>query len=108
MANQANNVVQMTKPEAKGSQFEVQALIDGFPVKINIEGRADDLRAIVDRLKAIGATPPAAVAGPVAPGAVPVKPVCPIHNTPMKPSRKPGGWFCSKRTDDGDYCDQKV
>jgi hypothetical protein len=107
MANQATNVVQMTKPEGKGSQFEVQAVIDGFPVKINIEGRADDLRAIVDRLKAIGATPPAAAAA----GATSAKgepPTCPVHNSKMRPSRKPGHWFCAMRTEDGDFCEHKA
>jgi hypothetical protein len=108
MANQQSNVLPMSKPEAKGSQFEVQAVVDGFPVCIRIEGRADDLRAIVDRLKAIGATPPAAAAGPVTPGAAPVKPVCSIHNTPMKASRKPGAFYCPKRDDSGDFCDAKA
>ena len=33
-------------------------------------------------------------------------PMCPIHNKPMKPSRKPGGWFCSAKVGDG-YCQEK-
>ncbi len=34
-------------------------------------------------------------------------PVCPVHNRPMKASKKPGAWFCSAKVGDG-YCDQKV
>ncbi len=34
-------------------------------------------------------------------------PICPVHNRPMKASRKPGAWFCTAKVDDG-YCDQKV
>ncbi len=33
-------------------------------------------------------------------------PICPIHNRPMKPSRKPGGWYCSAKVGDG-YCQEK-
>jgi hypothetical protein len=34
-------------------------------------------------------------------------PKCPIHHKPMKPSKKPGAWYCSARVGEG-YCDQKV
>jgi hypothetical protein len=34
-------------------------------------------------------------------------PTCPVHNRPMKPSKKPGAWYCSARVGEG-YCDQKV
>lgn len=30
-------------------------------------------------------------------------PTCPIHNKQMKPSRKPGAWFCAQKRDDGEY-----
>lgn len=33
--------------------------------------------------------------------------VCPVHNRPMKGSRKPGSWFCSAKVGEG-YCDQRV
>jgi hypothetical protein len=34
-------------------------------------------------------------------------PICPVHNRPMKASKKPGAWFCSAKVGEG-YCDQKV
>lgn len=34
-------------------------------------------------------------------------PLCPVHNVPMKPSKKPGTFYCSKRVGGG-YCDQKA
>jgi hypothetical protein len=41
-------------------------------------------------------------AAPPAPsGAIPV---CPIHKSPMKPSRKAGKFYCAKKVDDGEYC----
>jgi len=71
------------------------------------DGKADVLRAMIDRLKAIGAEPPVAQASaPAQPESTSKKaaPICPDHGKPMKPSRKPGGWFCPRRTGDGDYC----
>jgi len=88
------------------AKFTIQASIDGFPVILEGEGKAGDLRAIIDRLKAIGAEPPQiAQTAPSEPastsGGVPR---CPIHNSPMKPSRKPGKFYCAKKADDGEYC----
>jgi hypothetical protein len=34
-------------------------------------------------------------------------PICTVHNRAMKPSKKPGAWYCSARVGEG-YCDQKV
>lgn len=57
---------------------------------------------------------------PAAPGATEssqgiwgTPPTCSIHGTPMKPSRKPNTWFCSRRvgvSPDGTpiYCSEKV
>jgi hypothetical protein len=40
-------------------RFSITATLDGFPITIEGEtGNASNLRALVDRLKAIGATPP--------------------------------------------------
>lgn len=69
---------------------------------------ADNLRAMIDRLKAIGAEPPQ----PSMPGQPePTKksaPICPTHNKPMKASQKPGTFYCPRRDDDGDYCGEKA
>ncbi len=34
-------------------------------------------------------------------------PVCPVHQRPMKPSRKPGSFYCSAKVGD-DYCQEKA
>lgn len=34
-------------------------------------------------------------------------PLCPIHGTPMKSSKKPGSWFCPKRVGGG-FCTEKA
>jgi hypothetical protein len=74
----------MPQPAAK---FTITATLDGFPFTVEAEGRADDLRTLVARLKAIGAEPPqhsnnALPSSPKPAGA----PLCPTHNTPMAPS----------------------
>jgi hypothetical protein len=99
-----SNVITIEKPqpESKPARFKIAVELEGFPVEIEIEGKADSLKALIDRLKAIGATPGK-------PGSSNVSaPLCPVHHTPMKPSRKPGSFFCPKRDADGEYCDQKA
>lgn len=87
----------------KPARFIVAAEVEGFPVTVEVEGKADVLKAMIERLKVIGAVPPAS-----RPGAETESrsgaPVCPIHNTPMKPSRKPGKFYCARKADDGEYC----
>ncbi len=34
-------------------------------------------------------------------------PVCPVHQRPMKPSHKPGSFYCSAKVGD-DYCQEKA
>ncbi len=34
-------------------------------------------------------------------------PVCPVHQRPMKPSRRPGSFYCSAKVGD-DYCSEKA
>jgi hypothetical protein len=100
-----------SKQPAPPAKFTVAASLDGFPVQVEVEGKASDLRALVDRLKAIGAEPPqiAQAQAPVAQeSAKKTAPVCPDHGTPMKASRKPGAFFCPRRTDDGDFCPHKA
>ncbi|MGH9754728.1 MAG: hypothetical protein ACREA2_18275 [Blastocatellia bacterium] len=91
-----------SKQPAPAARFQIAASIDGFPVTVEVEGKADNLRAMIDRLKAIGAEPPVAVQSEKAvPAGVPL---CPVHNSPMKPSRKPGKFYCAKKAEDGEYC----
>jgi hypothetical protein len=95
--------------------FTITATIDGFPVQVEVEGKADALRGMIDRLKAIGATPPAPqnLQSPE-PTKAAGAPLCPTHNTPMAPSTKrPGTYYCKssvgQHPDDGRtlYCTKK-
>ena len=86
------------------AKFSITASIDGFPVSIEAEGKADNLRALVDRLKAIGAQPPAAsVKAPAT--ATEEAPICEFHG---KMKRGNYGWFCPRKMGDGSYCKSKV
>src|SRR5678815_5378428 len=99
----ASNVTSIeSKQSAPGAHFTINVSIDGFPVQVEVEGKADSLRAMIDRLKAIGAEPPQ-----IAPSASAPKtgaPLCPVHQVPMKPSRKPGKFYCARKAEDGEYC----
>ncbi len=35
-------------------------------------------------------------------------PKCNVHNRAMKPSKKPGGWYCTAQLADGSYCKETV
>ena len=99
-----NNVTPITaaQPAPAGAKFTITASIDGFPVSVEVEGKADVLRAMIDRLKAIGAEPPAAPQN--LQNSEPTKkaaPLCPTHRSPMKEGRR--GYFCPKKVGDG-YC----
>ena len=93
----------VTDAQAKPASFTIVCEVEGFPVTVEVEGKADSLKTMVERLKAIGAVPPAS-----RPGAKPESksgaPICPVHNTPMKASRKPGKFYCARKADDGEYC----
>jgi hypothetical protein len=107
--NTMNNVTQIQTAQqsaqpAPGARFKITAELDGFPVEIEIEGKADNLKSLVERLKAIGAQPPTGKASPSNGSA----PNCPVHHKPMKASRKPGTFYCPKRDDDGEYCREKA
>lgn len=45
-------------PIRAGARFTIQAVLDGFPLVVQFDGDADRLAATIDRLRAIGATPP--------------------------------------------------
>jgi hypothetical protein len=112
MTNANSNVtpIESKQPAPAGAKFTIAASIDDFPVSVEVEGKADNLRAMIDRLKAIGAQPPVAPVSTLAPSEPTKKsaPICPDHSTPMKASRKPGAFFCPRRTDDGDFCPHKA
>jgi hypothetical protein len=95
-----------TQPQSS-AKFSITATIDGFPIQVEVEGKADSLRAMIDRLKAIGAEPPQLAPARTEP-AKKSAPLCPDHGTPMKPSRKPGTYFCPRQADEGGYCPHKA
>jgi hypothetical protein len=103
MTETQSNVTQITdKQPAPAAKFSITASIDGFPVSIEVEGKASDLRALVDRLKAIGSeSPQSSHAATIEPTKAAGVPTCPIHHSPMKEGRR--GFFCPKKVGDG-YC----
>ena len=80
--------------------------IDGFPVQVEVEGKAERLRAMIDRLKAIGAEPPkhSNTALPSSP-TTDEAPICEFHG---KMKQDNYGWFCPKKMGDGSYCKSKA
>ncbi len=85
-------------------RFTVQATIDGHSAPLSIEGTSiNEIRRAVRLLDTNGML--AAQPTPISPTDEP--PRCPVHNRPMKPSKKPGAWFCSAKVGDG-YCDQRA
>ena len=109
MTNGTLNVTSIeSKQPAPACRFTISATLRGFPITIEGEGRAGDLKIIVDRLLAAGAEPPQAATPAYAEPTKKTAPICPIHKTPMKASRKPGAFFCPRQTDDGSYCVEKA
>ena len=101
------NVTPITDKQPQPScEFKITCVVDGYPVELTGHGRADDLRALVGRLRAIGATPPM-VGKPQLPNSdhTDDAPVCQYHGA-MKPS-KFGGYFCPKKMGDGSHCKSK-
>lgn len=81
--------------------------LHGFTGTLTLTG--SNGREIVDILKAMQQAGMAQAAAPALVAAAPTAdapPVCPVHGKPMKPSRKPGSWFCSAKVGD-DYCQEK-
>jgi len=89
---------------AKPVSVTLAGELDGFPVTVAAELLLDQLPAVVRRLRAAGVQPPRATSAAGAPSAVDSPPRCPLHGSPMKPSRK-GGWYCPRQDDAGAYCE---
>ena len=100
MTNSNVTPIESKQPAPTSAKFTIAASIDGFPVSVEVEGKADALRAMIGRLKAIGAEPPSAKAEPTK-AAAPV--ACPEHGK-AKPSKKPGFLYCPEALPDGGYC----
>ncbi len=105
MNNGTMNVTPITDKQPQPScRFTIQATLRGFPITIEGEGRAGDLKLIVERLLQSGAEPPApSVKAPVT--ASEDAPVCEFHGKMKKGNY---GWFCPKKMGDGSYCKSKA
>lgn len=98
------NIANITDKQPQPScRFSIQATLRGFPITVEGEGRAGDLKLIVERLLAAGAEPPAAKASTPEPTSEDA-PICEFHG---KMKRGNYGWFCPKRMGDGSYCKSK-
>src|SRR5262245_35503483 len=103
--NGQSNVTTITDKQAvPPCHFTITCVIGGFPVQLEGDGRAADLKLIIERLQMIGAEPPqAARPTPEKPAGDDEEstPVCPRHHSHMRSGRR--GWFCPKKVGDG-YC----
>ncbi len=101
--------IESKQPQAQ-CRFTINAVLRGFPITVEGEGRAGDLKFIVERLLDAGAEPPKTSNAtlPVSETKAAGAPLCPTHNTPMKASQKPGTFFCPKKNEDGSYCRHKA
>jgi hypothetical protein len=80
--------------------------IKGYTGTLTLSGATgNEIAQILAAMQQAGLEQVAAPAAPTpqAPSGVPM---CPVHNRPMKESRKPGGWFCSSKVGD-EYCKEK-
>jgi hypothetical protein len=101
-----NNVTPITnKQPASAAKFIISCQIDGFNVQVEVEGKADILRGMIDRLKAIGAQPPA-IKSPTGDLKDDDAPVCEFHGKMRQGNR--GGYFCPKKMGNGEYCKSKA
>lgn len=107
-----NNVINMPDKQSQPlMKYKIRAVVNGFPVTIKGEGRAD-MELVTKRLIEIGAEPPAAQA--VQPAKQNGAPTCPVHNIPMAPSKQRAGtYYCKSVTgqaEDGRtlYCTKKA
>jgi hypothetical protein len=96
------NVISLPVPAAStAAKFRVTAVLDGFPVEVEYEGKATDLAALIAKLKAIGAQPPAQTTAPKTDPHI-----CPTHQKPLKRGR--WGFYCPRTDDQGRYCTYTV
>src|SRR5437867_2328121 len=95
-----DGTLKVTPIESKQPQpqatFSITCTLDGFPIVIEVQGNADSLRAMIGRLKAIGAQPPTAGSNSALPPTDDA-PVCEFHG---KMKRGNYGWFCPKKMGD--------
>lgn len=102
--------IESKQPQA-AAKFTITATLEGFPIQIEIENAdANKLRGMIDRLKAIGATPPSKSHDVTLNGNNPVTdaPICEFHGAMKASNKKPGSWFCPHKMGNGEYCKSKA
>ncbi len=83
--------------------FKAHVQAHGFAGDLIISSSTvNDLVKSIKLLEHAGITPTTA-----APHATGSTPVCPVHQRPMKPSRRPGSFYCSAKVGDN-YCQEKA
>ncbi len=83
--------------------FKAHVQAHGFAGDLIISSTTvKDLVKSIKLLEHAGITPTTASSQP--PGSTPV---CPVHQRPMKPSRRPGSFYCSAQVGDA-YCQEKA
>lgn len=92
--------------------FKIQ--VDGFGADLRAELYVDEIEGLVKKLRASGVQPansPYVWTGrPQGNDAATDNdaPLCGVHGSPMKPSKKGGGYYCPRKLDDGSYCKEKA
>ncbi len=83
--------------------FKAHVQAHGFAGDLIISSSTiNDLVKSIKLLERAGIQPTTASNSPIG-----ETPVCRIHQRPMKPSRKPGSFYCSAKVGD-DYCTEKA
>jgi len=104
-----SDIEKPTHSQPQAPRYRISAVVDGFPIEVESTGNAKQLKAVIERLKEIGATPPMQGTPRAIARSADGVPICPVHNKPMKKSEKdPDGFFCPKKLDSGGYCREKA
>lgn len=94
-----------------------RVIINGYAADLEASGTLDDLVGLTRKLEANDAIRPGnspllwernGAAGSSGNGATNDAPTCPVHGTPMLPSKKGSGYYCPKKVEDGGYCRAKA
>ena len=106
------DTTQQTTTNTLATQHVIRYTLGGFPVETTCYGKVESLQGVIDKLRAVKAEPPLAAPVPTtAPAGKPdgdkKPPKYPVHQIPMKPSKKRGqSWFCPKQDGEGGYCEE--
>lgn len=90
----------------------VKCTCEGFAFDLTAELSIDQIEGLMKKLQGSGVEPAnssylttpntSKSSGDV------LAPLCAVHGTAMKPSKKGGGWYCPRKLDNGEYCKEKI